>query len=229
MEISEQILYEDEELLVCYKPAGIAVQTPRASEEDMVSLLKKYRVQCRELPYIGLVHRLDQPVEGVMVFAKTKEAAAALGRQMRERKFEKRYYAVVCGRLPERKGVLIDYLLRDGRNNISKVVPAHTKDAKKAVLYYDVLAEYEEPARTLVQVHLETGRHHQIRVQLAHAGCPLVGDRKYNPGEAANEGNVALCSGRIAFRHPKTGKALSYQVTPKGETFSKLDYFPSRI
>lgn len=220
MNISEDIIYEDKDIIVCYKTAGVPVQTNRMGEQDMGSLLKNYLAAKGENPYIGFVHRLDQPVEGVMVFAKTKEAAAALSRQMQEKRFGKYYYAVVCGVIPEKEGTLTDYLLRDGRSNTSAVVTEQTPGAKRAVLHYHLAAIQDTPARSLVRVKLETGRHHQIRVQLAHAGYPLSGDRKYNQTGEIMRGNIALCSYCIEFTHPMTGEELIFKIAPRGVGFS---------
>lgn len=206
------ILYEDEDILVCHKPAGVAVQTKRLGQADMESLLKNYRVEKGETPYIGVVHRLDQPVEGVMVFAKTKEAAAALNRQIAAKLADKYYYAMVDG-VPERKkGTLEDYLVRDGRTNTSAVVTRGTPEAKRAELSYEVVEQKE--GRAILRIRLETGRHHQIRVQLAHAGMPIVGDRKYNFKEniTPSEGGLRLCSYKIGFRHPKSHKNLAFEI-----------------
>lgn len=206
------ILYEDEDILVCHKPAGVAVQTKRLGQADMESLLKNYRVEKGETPYVGVVHRLDQPVEGIMVFAKTKEAAAALSRQIAAKLADKYYYAMVDG-VPERKrGTLEDYLLRDGRTNTSAVVTRGTPEAKRAELSYEVVEQKEGCA--VLRIRLETGRHHQIRVQLAHAGMPIVGDRKYNFKEnmTPSEGGLRLCSYRIGFRHPKSHKNLTFEI-----------------
>lgn len=218
--ISEHIMYEDEAVIVCYKTAGVPTQSNRVGEQDMGSLLRNYLAVKGETPYIGFVHRLDQPVEGVMVFAKTKEAAAALSRQMQEKGFGKYYYAVVCGTIPETEGTLSNYLLRDGRSNTSSVVKEQTPGAKRAILHYEVLAREEQPAKSLIRVRLETGRHHQIRVQFAHAGYPLSGDRKYNQTGEKMQGNIALCSYRIEFAHPITEKRLVYEIVPRGLGFS---------
>lgn len=206
------ILYEDEDLLVCRKPAGVAVQTKKLGQADMESLLKNYRVARGEQPYIGVVHRLDQPVEGVMVFAKTKEAAAALGRQIAAKLADKCYYALVDGAPEKKRGTLVDYLVRDGRTNTSSVAECGTKDAKRAELSYEVIEQ--KNGRAVLKIRLETGRHHQIRVQLAHAGMPIVGDRKYNFKEniAPSGEGLCLCSYRIGFRHPKSHKNLAFEI-----------------
>ena len=206
------ILYEDEDLLVCRKPAGVAVQTKKLGQADMESLLKNYRAGKGESPYIGVVHRLDQPVEGVMVFAKTKEVAADLSRQIVAKVADKYYYAMTDGVPPQKKGILEDYLLRNGKSNASEVVDKGTPEAKRAVLSYEVLEENGKNA--VLNIKLETGRHHQIRVQLSHAGFAIVGDKKYNFKEnitPSGEG-LCLCSYRIGFRHPKSHKNLAFEI-----------------
>ena len=214
MSPSIKIIEEDRDILVCHKPAGIPVQTARTGQQDMVSLLKNYRASKKEPPEIYVVHRLDQPVEGVMVFAKNRKAAAALGRQIQGKTVDKYYQALVEGVPEPEEGRLEDYLLRDGKTNTSSVVPAGTKDARKAVLTYRVLKTEQEgqSERSLLEIQLETGRHHQIRVQLAHAGHPLVGDKKYNPGCQSGYLPIALCSTRLCFDHPATGKRMEFKL-----------------
>ena len=178
----------------------------------MESMLKTYRMQKGEMAYIGVVHRLDQPVRGVMVFAKTKEAASDLSRQIATKAADKFYYAVTEG-VPEKKsGTLEDYLFRNGKTNLSTVVPKNTPEAKRAELSYEVLET--KNGRALLRIKLETGRHHQIRVQLAHAGYPLVGDRKYNFKEHMNATGepMCLCSYKIGFRHPATKKKMEFEI-----------------
>ena len=206
------ILYEDEDLLVCRKPAGVAVQTKKLGQADMESLLKNYRAGKGESPYIGVVHRLDQPVEGVMVFAKTKEVAADLSRQIVAKVADKYYYAMTDGVPPQKKGILEDYLLRNGKSNASEVVDKGPPEAKRAVLSYEVLEENGKNA--VLNIKLETGRHHQIRVQLSHAGFAIVGDKKYNFKEniAPSGRALALCSYKIGFKHPVTRKKLEFEI-----------------
>lgn len=206
------ILYEDDSILVCHKPAGVAVQTRRLGQADMESLLKNYRAKKGEPPFVGTVHRLDQPVEGVMVFAKTKEAASVLSRQIASKLTDKYYYAMVDGVPAAGKGILEDYLLRDGRTNTSAVVEKGTPEAKRAELSYEVVEQ--KGARAVLRIKLETGRHHQIRVQLSHAGMPIVGDQKYNFKENMTPSGIqlALCSYHIGFKHPKTRKNLVFEI-----------------
>lgn len=218
-----EILQEDKDIIVCRKPAGLAVQTARPGQPDLVSILKNYRADKQEPPYIGVITRLDQPVEGLLVFAKNRQAAAQLSRQQQSGQWIKEYLAVVRG-IPEKKeGRLTDWLRRDGRQNCSAVVPEQTEGAKRAVLSYRVLGVCREPSGglALVRIRLETGRHHQIRVQMAHAGYPLYGDRKYGPsGDQPSGAALALCAARLTFRHPGTGRETEYRITPKGPGFA---------
>ena len=224
--IEDMILYEDNEILICHKAAGIAVQNARIGAADMESALKNYLAAKNpgKMPYLGIVHRLDQPVEGVLVFAKTSKAAAGLTKQITAGTVTKEYLAVT-DRMPEQaKGRLEDFLKKDSRSNTSAVVSASTNGAKKAVLDYEVLGELTDERtktgkRILVKVQLETGRHHQIRVQMAHAGMPLLGDRKYNSEDTARL-PLGLCSCHLVFRHPGNGKKMEFRVTPKGESFA---------
>lgn len=225
-----KIIYEDEQILVLHKPAGIPVQTKLLGQKDVVSILKNYRVKKQEEPYIAVVHRLDQPVEGLLLTAKTKEAAGCLAAQFQGRATDK-YYRAVVWNLSERplsadaEGMLADYLLRDGKNNISKVVKEGTKGAKKAVLSYRVLRTRENFAE--LSVCLETGRHHQIRVQMANAKLWLVGDRKYGcPAMEEWDSSVqtiALCSEKLIFMHPKSGKKMEFVTEPANPVFRWFD------
>lgn len=224
----ERILYEDNDVIVCHKPAGIATQTARVGQADMVSeianYLKNLHPEQKIPPYVGVVHRLDQPVEGILVFAKSKPAAADLSRQAAGGGMRKEYLAVVCGEYFSRTGVLKDYLIKDGKTNTSRVVPAEVKGAKEARLSYEVLSEGVS-GTALVRVQLDTGRHHQIRVQMANAGMPLLGDHKYGGEEAlkisAGLGvrEIALCAYRLTFTHPKTGKRMTFEIRPEGAAF----------
>lgn len=236
---TDRILYEDNDIIVCHKPAGIATQTARVGQADMVSEITNYLAMTTKgsSPYVGVVHRLDQPVEGVLVFAKNRQAAADLGRQIQENRMEKYYYAVVCGRDFKPCGELTDYLLKDGKTNTSRVVQPEVKEAKKAVLDYKIVAEQtcEEAADmalriALVEIHLHTGRHHQIRVQMSHAGMSLLGDYKYaepevvKVSEQMNIKEIALCAYKLSFLHPGTGKLLQFQIEPEGRSFQIHDW-----
>ena len=230
---TNRILYEDNDIIVCHKPAGIATQTARVGQADIVSEITNYlAMTAKGTPYVGVVHRLDQPVEGVLVFARNRQSAADLSRQIQVNRMEKYYYAVVCGREFKPCGELTDYLIKDGRTNTSRVVSSEVKDAKKSVLDYRVLEEQicEETADTalkiaLVEIRLHTGRHHQIRVQMSHAGMSLLGDYKYADAETMKISEqmhmkeIALCAYRLSFVHPKTGRKLEFKIEPEGRSF----------
>lgn len=271
-DMKSEILAEDESILVCFKPAGLAVQSGRVGEADMVSELKKY-LAAREIsshgreshgkePYLGLIHRLDQPVSGLLVFAKTPEAAAKLSRQAAgkaeeggggpEKKgrnvrgaaenrnaasasaprhkasfMEKEYTALVyverAEDLPEegKKRTLVHYLKKDNGQNLSRVAEKGMPGAKRAELEFHVLGPVglsEETGHVPVRIRLMTGRHHQIRVQCAASGMPLLGDNRYGSPESraysARLGidSVCLCASRLCFSHPVTGERLEYTV-----------------
>lgn len=225
------VLYEDEHVLVCIKPMGVPAQSDKTRDPDMVTLVKKYlydKAETDEEPYVGLVHRLDRPVGGVMVFARNQEAAADLSGQMLDGVFDKYYQAVLTGELEEEEGEMVDYLLRDGKTNTSKVVKRGTKGAKKAELEYEVLdvIETEEGVFCYVLIHLLTGRHHQIRVQCASRGVGIYGDTKYNPLFQRVKRiykQIGLYSTRVEFEHPATGEVMVFKAEPEGEAFDILE------
>ena len=223
-----KIIYEDEHVLVCHKPAGLATQSGRVGQPDVESELKKYlnrsegakRESKAQPPYLGVVHRLDQPVEGLLVFAKNKKAAAHLTKQLSEGSLNKQYYAMVCGQPVKEDGELVDYLVKDG--NVAHVVTGQTEGAKKAVLRYKVVEGTQVPTNVaILDIRIETGRFHQIRVQMSHAGMPLLGDSKYGTQESATLSrqlgirNVALCAYAVEFMHPVNGKRLGFNIQPQ--------------
>lgn len=248
-----RILYEDAHLLVLYKPAGVPVQSAKIGVQDCESMLKNYLYTNhpgKGQPFLGMIHRLDQPVEGLLVFAKTKAAAADLSRQVTDGKMTKRYLAVchcgehvdkcvpnfrkfdeICGKTTENveKPVdnwtqCVDFLKKNGRENRSEIVSEKTPGGKKSVLNYQVLKRTE--AFQLVEIELLTGRHHQIRVQMAGMGTPLLGDRKYTRDkdhvESVDNFSIALCAYHLAFHHPKTGKCMEFDILPENPAFSKF-------
>ena len=210
-----EIIFEDKDILVCRKPAGVATQTKRLGQQDMESLLKNYRAKKGEPPYIGIVHRLDQPVEGIMVFAKNQQAAAHLSKQVQDRAIGKYYYAVSKHTPAKKEGVLEDYLLTDKKVNVTQVVNADRKDSKKAKLEYSVLKSKGE--KNLFDIKLHTGRQHQIRVQFANMGTPLIGDSKY--GDAKDREQLALCSYKLEFEHPTKKCPMKFEIQPIGKVF----------
>lgn len=257
-----KIIYEDESILVVHKCAGLATQTARVGQQDVVSELKNYLAgkQPGKAPYLGVIHRLDQPVEGLLVFAKKKDCAAKLTSQLSEGTLNKQYYAVLCGKPSVSEGELVDYLIKENSGQ-AKVVTGQQEqypDAKCARLQYQILrdaepfrqsqslhgTDVESPCEelqasemesigakpfaseiTMVDIHIDTGRFHQIRAQMAHAGFPLLGDSKYGTTESVelsqNLGvrQVALCAYKLELQHPITKKKLSFQVEPQNRAF----------
>ena len=220
------ILYEDEEILVAEKPVGMESQSARSFEPDMVSEIKKHinKVSPKSgEPYVGVIHRLDKPVGGIMVYAKTKNSAESLSKQVSGHRMEKIYYAVVCGKPVENSGTYVDYLWKDGKNNCSKIVEKGIKSAKLAELDFRVVDKAQKDGEEyfLMEIKLKTGRHHQIRVQMAGHGTPLWGDQKYNPDfqQKKIRADVALFASSLSFVHPVTKKTMTYSVKPKGQMF----------
>lgn len=217
------IIYEDSDIVVCYKEAGVAVQTKNIRQMDMERLLLNELSKRGEKPQIHIVHRLDQPVEGIVVFAKNKNAAASLCRQLQDNQMTKEYLAVVNNGFADKETHLEDYLLKNQADNCSEVSDASHKGAKLAILDVTVVSGIKD--KQLVEVHLKTGRHHQIRVQLSNAGCPIVGDTKYNPRYVNQKGfhQIALCAHKLDFIHPSTGNRVSFNVTPLGKDFQQFN------
>ena len=227
-----QIVYEDEAVLVIRKPAGLATESAGIGQKDVVSELKNYVAKKNpgKMSYLGVVHRLDQPVEGLLVFAKTKKAAENLTAQLGKGMLKKEYLAVVCGKVPENTGRLEDYLAKEkGMAVVKEAADAQTEQAaepqaKKAVLTYTKKAETEK--LTLLAVQIETGRFHQIRAQLSHAGFPILGDEKYGSEESkelSREKKIrftALCAASLSFRHPVTGKTMAFTQAPQNPAFA---------
>lgn len=220
--MDKMIVYEDSALLVVHKPAGIATETERIGQADIVSELKNYRKKKGEDTYIGVIHRLDQPVEGLLVFAKNQSAAKKLTNQLQDGTLSKKYAALVAGVPAEQEGELTDYLLKDARTNLSKVVPKDTKGAKEARLHWKLAERFSDADAgdySLVEIELFTGRHHQIRVQMSYAGFPLLGDVKYGSDQSRALSrrlgitNTALLADKLTFRHPQSGKQMSFAIT----------------
>lgn len=263
-----KILYEDDWIVVAYKPAGLATQTAKVGQADMVSELKTYirshsenpssntgisqsqkinaAMRTGKVPYLGVIHRLDQPVEGLLVFAKEKRSAAALTKQLEKGTLNKQYYAVICGQPPGDCGELVDYLYKDA-NAKAQVVTGEQEqypEAKLAVLQYRIVRpvnlcgerKTEDLAQTdgifanlplfLADIRIDTGRFHQIRAQMAHGGMPLLGDSRYGSEESKDLSgklgirSVALCAYCLEFFHPVSGKALSFRIEPGGKVIS---------
>lgn len=210
------ILYEDKAIIVCVKSHGTPVQSKNPGCPDMESMLKTYIAQntpgSRKPPYLAVIHRLDQPVRGILVFAKTQAAAKSLNKQLQNGGFGKYYAALVDGVPPADEGTLTNYIVKDGRTNTSRICDKSIFGAKSAALRYRTI--HPGPPCQL-EIQLETGRHHQIRVQLAHIGCPIQGDTKYNTSLSKNSRErqiLKLCAYKLTFTHPATGREMSFEI-----------------
>ena len=207
------ILFEDESIIVCIKPPSL-VSEQTTGGDSLADLLA-----ARNSGYIGVVHRLDRGVGGVMVYAKTAEAAGALSRQVQERVFQKEYLAIIHGAPAEASGTWTDLLFHDRRINKSYVVSRKRAGVKEAILDYVVQksgTDERHGTLSLVRVKLHTGRTHQIRVQFSSRRHPLLGDGKYGASDGCS---IALFSTRIAFTHPKSGKALCFEALPTDDVW----------
>ena len=217
-----KVLYEDNHIIVVIKPYNIPSQSDKTNDIDMLSLVKEYIKEKYQKPgnvYVGLVHRLDRPVGGIMVFAKTSKAASRLSESIRNKSFSKTYLAVVNGKFEKQNGILENYLWKDEALNMSKVVSKDKKGAKLARLTYEVLTEKND--LSLVKINLETGRHHQIRVQFSNAGHSLYGDQKY--GKGSMEKQIALWAYRLEFKHPVKDEIMKFEALPeKNDVFDEL-------
>ncbi len=203
------IVYEDNHLLVVEKPVNVAVQADDSQDEDLLSILKQYLKDKYQKPgnvYLGLVHRLDRPVGGVMVFAKTSKAASRLSEMIRRDEMEKTYAAVCIGRANDNDH-LEDYLIKDQKTNTSEVTGSSR--GKLAILDYRLL-EYKD-GMSLVEIDLKTGRSHQIRVQFSSRGLPLYGDQRYNRNARPGQ-QIALFAQRLSFIHPVRKERLTFSL-----------------
>lgn len=209
------ILYEDNHLLFVEKPVNIPVQEDQSKDEDLLSHLKKdlkIRYNKPGNVYLGLVHRLDRPVGGVMVFAKTSKAASRLSDSIRRKAIGKKYLAVVRGRPAKNADTVEDYLVKDHRKNQVFVSKPEIKNAKKAVLDYEVIGE--ENGLSFLSIHLHTGRPHQIRVQLASRNVPLYGDQKYGSSVNKPGQQIALWSHTLTLEHPTKKEEVVVKSSP---------------
>ena len=211
-----KVIYEDNHIIVVEKPVNIPSQGDKTGDIDMLTIIKDYLKEKYNKPgnvYLGLVHRLDRPVGGVMVFAKTSKAASRLSNQVREKIFKKTYLVIVNGKMEKEKDVLEDYLLKNERNNISKVVKEETKNSKFAELDYEVLKYNEETDLSVLKINLHTGRHHQIRVQLSSRNHSIYGDQKY--GGRGHGKQICLWAYSLTIEHPITKEEMTFKSIPE--------------
>lgn len=217
------IVYEDNNIIICNKPAGVASQSDKTFEKDLLSQVLTYRTSKGETPYAAIINRLDKPVSGLVLFAKDKKTAAGLSALSGEHSIEKYYYALVEGELEE-KGEFVDYLLKDPKANASKIVKEGTQGAKKARLLYEKIRtkEIDGIKYTMVRVKLLTGRHHQIRVQFSGHGHALYGDLKYNKSFADKRGVFpALFAYHLSFKNPAGIDQITVEIEPDEGIFTE--------
>ena len=210
------VLYEDNHIIVVEKPVNIPSQGDKTGDEDMLTIIKKYIKEKYKKPgevYLGLVHRLDRPTGGVMVFAKTSKAASRLSEQVREKQMKKKYLCIVDGKMPQEKGTFKDYLLKNERTNTSKVVSKEIKNAKEAILDYEVIKYNEDINLSVIKVYLHTGRHHQIRLQFSSRKHSLYGDQKY--GTRGRGKQLALWAYSLSFIHPTKKELMEFECFPE--------------
>ena len=216
-----EVLYEDNHVIVVYKNENVLSQGDSTKDLDLLTMIKDYIKEKYQKPgnvFVGLVHRLDRPVSGVMVYAKTSKAASRISEQVRTSRVEKQYLAVVNGILPEKKGEFRDYLKKQENGN---TIVTSEEDGKESILNYQVLEEAD--GKSLVQIFLKTGRHHQIRVQFASRGFPLYGDQRYG---IEDKKQIALSCYHLAFLHPTTKEKLVFERFPELQgIWKKFNYF----
>ena len=218
-EINLKILYEDNHIIVVEKPVNIPSQGDKTGDIDMLAIVKQYIKEKYNKPgnvYLGL----DRPVGGVMVFAKTSKAAARLSEQVREKVFKKNYLVIVNGKFEKNKGTLQDYLLKNEKTNMSKVVKEGTKNSKYAELDYEVLKYDKELNLSVLKVDLHTGRHHQIRVQLSSRQHSIYGDQKY--GGRGHGKQICLWAYKLTIQHPVSKKEMAFRAVPEKEKSWKI-------
>ena len=211
-----KVIYEDNHIIVVEKPVNIPSQGDKTRDIDMLSIIKAYLKEKYNKPgevYLGLVHRLDRPTGGVMVFAKTSKAASRLSEQVRNKEMHKQYLCIVDGKMEEKQGTLKDYLYKNEKTNTSRIAKQNEKNAKEAILDYEVIKYNEEIDLSAIKVNLHTGRHHQIRVQFASRNHSLYGDQKY--GTRGRGKQLALWAFSLSFKHPTTKEVLLFEDYPE--------------
>lgn len=217
-----KIIFEDKDIIVCYKPPGVATQTKSLGQQDMVTLLKNYLSKSGSLqdPYLGLIHRLDQPVSGLLIFAKNKKSASILSSQLQSISFHKQYLALCSGIPVLKEGTLTHYHRKNPSTGLAIIEERvdNRKENKLATLDYKVIKDLEDAA--LLSINLKTGRFHQIRAQFSYIGHPLLGDRKYGNeiswqlAARYSLTNIALCAHKLTFIHPSTKEEMTFTQSP---------------
>ena len=221
--IKINVLYEDNHIIVVEKPVNIPSQGDKTGDVDMLTIIKEYLKNKYNKPgnvYLGLIHRLDRPVGGVMVFAKTSKSASRLSEEVRNKDFKKSYLVIANGKFEKTRDTFEDYLLKNEKNNISKVVKPGTKNSKLASLDYEILKYDDELNLSVVKVNIHTGRHHQIRVQLSSRGHSIYGDQKY--GGRGHGKQICLWAYELTLFHPISKEKMTFKCVPPKEKSWKI-------
>jgi 23S rRNA pseudouridine1911/1915/1917 synthase len=198
-----QVLFEDNHIIIVNKRVGDIVQGDKTGDKPLSEVVKSYIKVKYNKPgnvYLGVVHRLDRPTSGIVVFARTSKALSRLNQSLRDKTIQKTYWAIVKQSPNEKEATLINYLIKNSKNNKSTAFSTEKEGSKKAILHYKILKRFDN--YSLLEIDLETGRHHQIRVQLAKIGSPIKGDLKYGFGRSNKDGGIHLHAYRIQFTHP---------------------------
>lgn len=222
-DISNRILYEDNHLLVVNKRAGEIVQGDKTGDEPLLELVRQYIKVSANKPgnvFCGLVHRIDRPVSGAVIFAKTSKALARMNAMVKERTLQKTYWAIVEQAPEEPEGTLLHYLCKNERTNTSEASKVEREGWQRAELFYRLIASGDR--YHLLEVDLHTGRHHQIRAQLSAIGCPIKGDLKYGARRSNEDGSISLHARRLRFEHPVRHEAIEVVAPPFNQLFMKL-------
>lgn len=222
MNIEAQVLYEDNHLIIVNKLAGQLIQGDKSGDTPLLELIKHYLKVKYNKPgevFLGLVHRLDRPVSGVVVFAKTSKALSRMNELFKQQKVSKIYWAIVSKMPKENRGTLVDFLKKNERNNKSYVVSAKTKSALRAELVYKLLASSNK--YFLLEVVLKTGRHHQIRVQLSNKGMTIKGDLKYGAARSNDDASISLHARSLSFVHPVSKEKIEVVAKVPDDTLWK--------
>ena len=206
MNIDEHILFEDKDILVIDKPSGLQVERDRFGHPSLEEEVQNYLEKYHRNHYLGIVHRIDRPVSGVIILAKTLPILKQLQFQMQEEDWEKMYRGIVTGSMPNEMGKIENYLFKDAKQKTAIIYDEYEPESKKSTLRYAVIEEKDE--KSLLEIQLITGRYHQIRAQLGHINHPIVGDKLYGSKIEMEGSKILLQSYSLSFNHPKTGEAL---------------------
>ncbi len=218
--IDNQVVYEDNHIIVLNKRPSQIVQGDKTGDICLVDMVKEYLKEKYNKPgqvFCGLVHRLDRPVSGLVIFAKTDKALSRLSKQIKDHEIKKIYWAITKNTPPQHEGKLVGYIKRNEKQNKSYIVPEGTANSKLAILEYKLIGQ-SGGGYNLIEVYLHTGRHHQIRTQLANMGCPIRGDLKYGYPRSNTDGSISLHARKLSFIHPVKKELIELEALPYSES-----------